>query len=93
MITVLSAHVFIYHHKSCNKNGHMVWRTSKLLDGLSASPKVKIAKGGVEAHSLVHNILGVEGRVRALGWGLKKLINNSITHTDLHKPNNKLVNA
>ncbi len=25
--------------------------------------------------------------------GLKKMTSNSLTHTDLHKPNNKLVNA
>jgi len=32
------------------------------------SPKVKTTKGqGVGAHSLAHNILGVEGRVRILG--------------------------
>jgi hypothetical protein len=36
---------------------------------------------------------GGRGRVKALGWGLGRLTNNSITHMDLHKPNNKLVNA
>jgi len=35
----------------------------------------------------------VEGHVRALGWGLEKVINKSITHTHLHKSNNKLINA
>jgi hypothetical protein len=50
-------------------------------------------EGGVGAHSLAHSILRVEGRVGTLGWGLGRLTSNSITHTDLHKLNNKLVNA
>jgi len=36
---------------------------------------------------------GVEGHVGALGWGLGRVINNSIIHMDLHKLNNKLVSA
>ncbi len=59
-----------------------------------ASPKVKTTEGqGVGAHSLAHDILGVEGRVRTLGWGLRQLTSRSIIHMDLHKPNNKLVSA
>ncbi len=66
----------------------------KLLDGLIASPKVKtMEREGVGARSLAHNTLGVEGRVGASKWGLKNLTSNSITHMDLHKSNNKLVNA
>jgi len=42
--------------------------------------------------SLVRNVYRVEGHVKALGWGLRRLISKSITHMDLHKPN-KLVNA
>jgi hypothetical protein len=45
------------------------------------------------ARSLVRSSLGVEGRAKALGWGLGRVTCNSITHTDLHKPNNKLVSA
>jgi len=48
---------------------------------------------GVGARSLAHNTLGVEGYVGALGWGLRKLTSNLITHIDLHKSNNKLVSA
>jgi hypothetical protein len=60
----------------------------------TANPKVKTTKGeGVGAHSLAHNILGVEGHVGALGWGLGRLTSKSITHTNLHKPNSKLVSA
>jgi hypothetical protein len=58
------------------------------------NPKVKTIKGeGVRACSLARSTLGVEGRVRALGWGLGKLTNTSIIHKKLHKPNNKLVSA
>jgi len=58
------------------------------------SPKVKTMEGeGVGARSLVHSILGVEGCARALGWGLGRVISNSIIHMDLYKPNNKLVSA
>jgi hypothetical protein len=35
----------------------------------------------------------VKGRAGAPEWGLGRLTNNSITQTDLHKPNNKLVSA
>ncbi len=66
----------------------------KLLDGLTASPKVNTMKGeGVGACSLTHNTSRVEGYAGALGWGLRRLTSNSIIHTDLHKSNNKLVSA
>jgi hypothetical protein len=66
----------------------------KFFDGLIASPKVKTSKGEiVGAHSLTRNTSRVEGRVGAPGWGLGRLISNSIIHTDLHKPNNKLFSA
>ncbi len=35
----------------------------------------------------------VQGRVRAPGCGLRRMTSELIIHTDLHKPNNKLVNA
>ncbi len=41
--------------------------------------------------SLQH--FGVERCVRAPKWGLGRLTRNSITHTNLHKPNNKLVSV
>jgi hypothetical protein len=47
---------------------------------------------GVGIRSFTCNILGVEAHARAQGWGLGKIISESITRTDLHKPNNKLVN-
>ncbi len=66
----------------------------KLLDGLTTSPKVKTTKGkGVGACSLARSTSGIEGRAGAPGWGLKRLTRNSVTNTDLHKPNNKLINA
>jgi hypothetical protein len=58
------------------------------------SPKMTTTeREGVGAHSLACSTLGVEGRAGAPGWGLGRLISKSITHTDLHKRNNKLVNA
>ncbi len=57
------------------------------------NPKVKIMEGGVGACSLTHSTLRVEGHVGAPGWGPRKVISKSITHMDLHKPNNKLVSA
>jgi hypothetical protein len=42
---------------------------------------------------MARNILGVEGHARALGWRLRRATSGSIIHTDLHKPNNKLVSA
>jgi hypothetical protein len=56
------------------------------------SPKMKTLKGkGLGVRSLTRNTSGVKGCVGATGWGLARLRSNSITHTDLHKPNNKLI--
>jgi hypothetical protein len=58
------------------------------------SPKVKTMEGeGVEAHSLACSTSKVEGHAGTLRWGLKKLTNKSITHTDMHKLNNKLISV
>jgi hypothetical protein len=60
----------------------------------TTNPKVKTTEGkGIRACSLIRDTSGVEGRVGTLGWGLKRLTSESITHTDLHKSNNKLVSA
>jgi hypothetical protein len=64
-----------------------------LMDS-TANPKVKTTeRKWIRACSLACSILGVEGRVRALGWGVRRLTSNSIIHMDLHKPNNNLVSA
>jgi hypothetical protein len=56
------------------------------------SPKVKTSKGeGIGAHSLAYSTSGVEGHVGVPGWGLGRLTSKLITHTNLHKPNNKLL--
>jgi hypothetical protein len=66
---------------------------SSLMDS-TTSPKVQTTeREGVGARSLTCNTFGVKGRVGVPRWGLGKLISNSITHMDLHKPNNKLVSA
>jgi hypothetical protein len=66
---------------------------SSLMDS-TASPKMKTTEGeGVGTHSLACNTLKVKGRAGTLGWGLRRLTSKSITHMDLHKLNDKLVNA
>jgi hypothetical protein len=64
------------------------------LDGLIASPKVHTTKReGIGACSLAYSTLGVKGHAGIPRWGLGILTNNSITHTNLQKPNNKLISA
>jgi len=48
---------------------------------------------GVGIHSLNCGILGVKGHAEVSGWGLRQVTSGSIIHTNLHKPNDKLVNA
>jgi hypothetical protein len=68
------------------------WRAPKLLDKLKFEFEVKtLEEQGVGAHSLVRNTLGVEGCAGAPG--IRKNDKHLITHTNLHKPNNKLVSA
>jgi len=46
-----------------------LWCIPKLLNGLKGESKLKITKEQkAKAHSLTCSILGVEGRVGALGW-------------------------
>jgi hypothetical protein len=60
----------------------------------TVSPKVKTIEGeGIEVCFLTRSTSGVKGRVEASGWGIGRLTSKSITHTDLHKPNYKLVSA
>jgi hypothetical protein len=47
----------------------------------------------VGARSLARNTLGEKGHAGVSGWGLRKMTSKSIIHINLHKPNNKLVNA
>ncbi len=64
------------------------------LKDSNANLKVKtIEKERIKVRSLTHSTLGVEGHVGALRCGLGGMIIESIIHTDLHKPNNKLVSA
>jgi len=60
----------------------------------TTSPNVKTAKGeGVGVHSLIRNTSKVKGRAEVPRWGLRRLTSKSIIHTNMHKRNNKLVNA
>jgi len=47
----------------------------------------------VGIHSLIRSISGVGGHAGALKWGLGQVTSESIIHTNLHKPNNKLVDV
>ncbi len=70
------------------------WCTPKLFDRLNFKSKVKTTKGWrVGARFLAHSTSGVEGRVGTPGWRLGRETSESIIHTNLHKSNNKLVNA
>jgi len=64
------------------------------LKDSNVSPKVEtIKENGVGERSLVCNTSKVEGCARASGWGLRQMINGSVIHMNMHKLNNKLVNA
>jgi hypothetical protein len=63
------------------------------LKNSNVNPKVKTKKKGVGVCSLACSTSKVERCVGALGWGLGQVTSRSIIHTNLHKPNNKLVNA
>jgi hypothetical protein len=64
-----------------------------LMDA-TANPKVKTVEGkGIGACSMIRNISRVEGHVAVSRWGLGRMISKSNTHTDLHKPNNKLISV
>jgi len=66
----------------------------KLFKGLNYKSKGEYNKSRkVWAHSLIRNTSKVEGHVGAPRWGLGRLTSKSITHTYLHKPNNKLVSV
>jgi hypothetical protein len=52
-----------------------------------------VEERGVGVCSLVCSTLGVEGRARALGWGLGWATSGSIIHMNLHKLDNKLVSV
>jgi hypothetical protein len=64
------------------------------LKDSNASSKAKITKEErIEVHSLIGNTLGVEGHARAPRCELGQMTSEPIIHANLHKPNNKLVNA
>jgi hypothetical protein len=71
----------------------LCWHAPKLFERLKCEYEVKTTEEqGVEACSLVRNTLGVKG-VLELWNGTRKIDKHLIIHTDLHKPNNKLVSA
>ncbi len=71
----------------------LVYAPPNSLKDSNVSPKVKTMKKGVGVRSLTCNTLGVKRHNGAPRWGLRQVTSESIIHMDLHKPNNKLVNA
>jgi hypothetical protein len=63
------------------------------LKDSNANPEMKTSKEGIGVCYLAHNTSWVKEAFEALGWGLRRMTNGSIIHMDLHKTNNKLVNA
>jgi len=65
---------------------------SSLMDS-TASPKVNNRRRRSWGALLNSQHLGGRGACWSSGMGLGRLTSNSITHTRLHKPNNKLVSV
>jgi hypothetical protein len=62
------------------------------LDDSNANPKLKtLEEKGIGVRSLVCSTSQVEGCGGVSGWGLRRITRGSIIHTNLHKPNNKLL--
>jgi hypothetical protein len=55
------------------------------------NPKVKTSNERVEVRFLACSTFGVKGHDGVLKWGLGRATSGSIIHTNLHKPNNKLI--
>jgi len=67
--------------------------TPHSLKDSNASPKVETTEKRIGICSLVRDTSRVEGHVGALGWGSGRMTNESIIHTNLHKPNKELINV
>ncbi len=73
---------------------HFHWHTPNSSQDSNVNSKMKTTKEeGVRICSLARNTSKVEECVGPLGWGLKRMMSKLIIHTDIHKLNNKLVNA
>ncbi len=66
---------------------------SHSLNNSNVSLKMKTTEKRIEVRSLTRSLLGVKGHARAPGWRLEQVTSGSIIHMELHKLNNKLVNA
>jgi hypothetical protein len=66
-------------------NSYTMWRTYTLFKIMEDE--------GIWVRSLACSILRVERCAKVMGQGLEQTTSGSIIHMNLHKPNNKLVNA
>jgi hypothetical protein len=83
--------IYLFYPKA---NFVIKWHTPKLFNGLNYKSKGE-DNGRKRSWSALPNLQHFKGK-RACwnsGMGLGRLTSTSLTHTDLHKPNNKLVNA
>ncbi len=73
---------------------HLKRCTPKLLDGLNYKSKGE-DNGRRRSWGMFPSLqhFGGKGVCQSSEMGLRRLTSNSITHMDLHKPNNKLVNV
>jgi hypothetical protein len=74
--------------------GIYTWHTPKLFNKHNYESKGKtIKEKRIGVRSLVCSTLGIKECVEVPRWGLRWLTSKSIIHTNLHKPNNKLVSV
>jgi hypothetical protein len=59
----------------------------------NTNSKVKVIEEGVGVRSLARSTSRVNEHARASGWGIGRMTSGSTINTNLHQPNNKLVNA
>jgi hypothetical protein len=90
--------LIIFHVYFCEQYTIFVWKHTndvlKFFSRLKCESEMKTTEEQrVEAHSLAHSTLRVEGCARTLRWDYEEMTSNLFIHSDLHKPNNTLVSA
>jgi hypothetical protein len=70
---------------------HTIWCTPKLF--LRFKCEFEGENNERRSDNMFSNTLKIERCVEALGQGLGRVTSGSIIHTNMHKQNNKLINA
>jgi hypothetical protein len=91
---ILEKYVYKVERQPCDAPPHSL-KDKKCKNGSieDMSLKVKTTEKRIEVCSLTHNTSRVKGCDGAPRLGLGRVTSWSIIHTNLHKPNNKLVNV